>query len=128
MKKVLASCVMVSLLAVPMILAGLLIFSVQAQEDVGRPLVEYHVGHLEVVPPGLLIVQVVPPLTALDVGEMLQYTAIGEFSDGSTVDISDQVVWVSLNPAVATIDADTGLATGIGVGNVDIAVSLIGGS
>ena len=100
---------------------------VSAQED-PRPLVEYVVGKGEVVPPGLRTVMVVPPLATLDVGATLQYTAIAEFSTGVTgsevLDISDQVIWVSMNPDVIAIDQNTGLATGLAVGPFDISVSL----
>ncbi|MCK5690424.1 Ig-like domain-containing protein, partial [Myxococcota bacterium] len=45
-------------------------------------------------------------------GLTLQLSASGNYSDGSSVDISDLVSWTSANTATATIDAD-GLVTGV---------------
>jgi len=107
---------------------ALLATIILAQEDGARPPVQYLVGRLEVVPPGLRIVVVDPPLAALDVGATMQYTALGEFTvganDSEVRDISSQVFWVSMNPDVVVIDPESGIATGIKIGVADIAVTL----
>ena len=41
----------------------------------------------------------------------VQFTATGNYSDGSSADITTLVTWASSSTAVATIDA-SGLATG----------------
>jgi len=43
-----------------------------------------------------------PP--TLKVGSSIQFRAIGTYSDGSTKDVSDQVLWASNYPEIATID------------------------
>ncbi len=52
-------------------------------------------------------------------GTTQKFSLIGTFSDGSTQDLSSAANWQSSNPAVATI-SNTGLATGTGVGTVQL--------
>ena len=54
-----------------------------------------------------------------------QFTAIGTFSDGTTQDLSTQVVWTSSNPEVLTIDAN-GLAESTTVGSAQVTAALNG--
>jgi trimeric autotransporter adhesin len=61
----------------------------------------------------------------LDVGGTQQFTAIGTYSDGSSADISSQVMWLSSNTRVATIYAN-GIATGIAGGTAGITATLGG--
>ena len=61
----------------------------------------------------------------LDVGATQQFSAIGTYSDGSSADISAQVMWLSSNPQVATIYAN-GLATAITAGTANITATLGG--
>ena len=61
----------------------------------------------------------------LDVGGTQQFTAIGTYSDGSSADISSQVMWLSSNTQVATIYAN-GIATGVAGGTAGITATLGG--
>jgi len=64
----------------------------------------------------------------LAIGSNQQFAAVGRYSDGSTSDLSSEVKWASSNTAVATIDAKSGVATGIAQGVTNIAASLAGNS
>src|SRR5262249_53041478 len=50
----------------------------------------------------------------------------GTFSDGTTQDISNDVLWASSNTAVATIGAQTGVALGQGAGTTQVTATLSG--
>ncbi len=67
----------------------------------------------------------ITPISPVDlaVGSTKQFTAVGTYSDGSTSDISSQVIWNS-DPNVATISF--GLATGITTGTANITASMSG--
>lgn len=69
-----------------------------------------------------------PPLQSISIsansasifaGSTDQFAAIGTFSDGSTQNLTNSVIWTSSNPAVATVSA-TGLATGLAPGSSNI--------
>ena len=64
--------------------------------------------------------------TLQQVGATLQYTATGTYSDGTTQNLTSQVTWASTSPAVAAINANSGLAAGIGVGTSTISATLGG--
>ncbi|HEX3374929.1 MAG TPA: Ig-like domain-containing protein [Edaphobacter sp.] len=49
-----------------------------------------------------------------------QFIAIGTTSSGATVNLTNQVAWSSSSPQIATINATTGLATGVGKGTSTI--------
>jgi hypothetical protein len=61
----------------------------------------------------------------LNVGGTQQFTAIGTYSDGSSADISSQVMWLSSNTQVAAIYAN-GIATAIASGTANITATLGG--
>ncbi|MGA9695002.1 MAG: Ig-like domain-containing protein, partial [Dehalococcoidales bacterium] len=54
-----------------------------------------------------------------------QFSAIATYSDGSSADISPQVMWASSNPQVATIYGN-GLATAVSAGTANITATLGG--
>src|SRR5262249_53155475 len=58
-----------------------------------------------------------------------QFSAMGTWTDGSEQDLTDQVVWASLDTAIATIDG-TGLATtkALGSATIDATLGAISGS
>ena len=59
----------------------------------------------------------------------MQLTATGDFSDGSTEDLTSQVSWTSGNNAIAQVSnapGTEGLVTGLSVGSATITVSLSG--
>jgi len=76
--------------------------------------------------PVLSSIAVTPnPPPSLSKGKTQQFRAIGTYSDGTTTDITSQVIWASDNTAAATIDK-SGLGTGITAGIANITASLDG--
>jgi 6-phosphogluconolactonase (cycloisomerase 2 family)/uncharacterized protein YjdB len=68
-------------------------------------------------------IAITPNPASVAVGSTQQLTATGTYSDASTADISSQVTWNSMTPAVATISS-TGLATGVTLGTSNITATL----
>jgi len=69
--------------------------------------------------PALVSIGVTPEMATLLVGLTQQFTATGTYGDGSTQDLTSQVTWSSLQPAVATIGAG-GLVDALSAGPVTI--------
>lgn len=82
-------------------------------------------GQVRVTAATLQTLTVSPQSATVPHGGTQQFTVIGTDSDGTTVDVTEQVTWSSGNPAVATVDS-TGLATGQSVGTTSIQASLSG--
>ncbi len=61
---------------------------------------------------------------SLEIGQTLQLAASGQYTDGSTVDVSAQVNWTSSNPAVASVA--NGVLTAIAQGMTTIQGELNG--
>jgi len=97
---------------------GILLGQPPARENV-----KWTIAKVEVVPPGLQTVRVMPLLSTVDVGATVQLKAIGYFEGTPIleVDLSNEMFWVSMNTAVATV-TQTGLVTGIKRGQADITV------
>lgn len=76
----------------------------------------------------LVSIDVTPANASAVVNETEQFTATGTYTDGSLVNITDTVVWTSGNTAVAAMNAsgqlNSGLATALAVGNVNITATL----
>ena len=72
--------------------------------------------------PSLLFLAVTPAGETIAVGETQQYTATGSFPDGTSLNITANVTWVSSSSNIATIDA-TGLVTGVAEGTATIAAT-----
>ncbi|RTL13412.1 MAG: hypothetical protein EKK54_00020 [Neisseriaceae bacterium] len=68
-------------------------------------------------------IAVTPNTKTLPLGITQQYTAMGTFSDGTSLNITSSVSWSSNNTAVATISA-SGLATPVAAGNTNIKASV----
>jgi hypothetical protein len=64
---------------------------------------------------------------SLGIGETQQLTAIATYSDGSSVDVTDQATWFSYDSGVATVNG-VGLVIGLGAGTVVISTTLDGKS
>jgi trimeric autotransporter adhesin len=82
-----------------------------------------------VTAPTLTALTITPPGPSIAKGTALQLTATGDFSDGSTEDLTTQVSWTSGDNAIAQVaDAagTNGLVTGVGVGNTTISGSFAG--
>ena len=59
---------------------------------------------LTVTPPELADITVLPSPGEIPEGCFLQMTATGSYTDGSNQDITESVVWISENDAVATVE------------------------
>ncbi len=67
----------------------------------------------------LVSLAIAPLNSTMPVGASKQFTATGTFSDNSTLDMTQQVLWKSSSPSVATITA-MGLADSIATGTTTI--------
>ncbi len=77
----------------------------------------------------------VSPITTLALPAVQQFTAIGNYADGSMRDLTDSVTWSSSNKSIITIsntEGSQGLATTIAVGTVAVTatdpITNVGGS
>ncbi len=70
----------------------------------------------------LLSIAISPAPSSAPVNTNVQFTAIGNYSDGSSADITTLVTWGSSSTATATIDAN-GLATTVAAGTTTISAS-----
>jgi uncharacterized protein YjdB len=66
---------------------------------------------------------VTPANVSIATGQTMQFAANGIFSDGSTSDITNNVVWDTSNHAVSTM-SQAGLATGVGVGTANVTATV----
>ncbi|PXX37361.1 Ig-like protein group 2 [Undibacterium pigrum] len=73
----------------------------------------------------LFTITVTPVNANLAVGSTQQLIASGNYSDGTTANISNGVTWTSSSPLIATV-LPNGLSTGIGTGNALITATLAG--
>ena len=69
-------------------------------------------------------IAVTPASPSIGIGNTVQFTATGTYSDNSTKNITSSVTWASSNPLFATIGTATGLATGIALGTTEITAAL----
>jgi 6-phosphogluconolactonase (cycloisomerase 2 family) len=70
-----------------------------------------------------------PASTTIYMNTNAQYTATAQYSDGSTLDITQYVLWNSSNPSVATISntqESNGLAVAVTSGSTNITATLYG--
>jgi len=58
--------------------------------------------------------------TVASPGDTASYTAVGTTASGLTQNLDGQVVWSASSPQIATIDAKSGVATGVGQGTTTI--------
>jgi len=75
---------------------------------------------LKVTTATLKSIAVTPATSSIGLNATQQFSAIGTYSDGTTQDISGNVLWSSSNTSAATINASSGLATGVGAGTAQI--------
>jgi len=69
----------------------------------------------------------VTPANSIKIGTAtVNFTATGNYSDGTAVDITSSVVWASSLTDVATIEATSGVATTKGAGTTTISATLNG--
>jgi uncharacterized protein YjdB len=75
----------------------------------------------------LTSITITPPTSSIGNGTMVQLTATGTFSDGSTQNLTTQVSWTSGDDTIAQVSnasESEGLVTGVGVGNTSITAKL----
>ena len=76
-------------------------------------------GSTLTVNPALVSIAIMPANPSITVGQTVQFTATGNYSDNSTQNITSSVAWTSSKTSVATISAG-GLATGVATGKTNI--------
>jgi len=69
-------------------------------------------------------IAVTPASPSLGIGNTLEFTATGTYSDNSKKNITSSATWVSSNTLFATIGMTTGLADGVAVGTTQITATL----
>jgi Bacterial Ig-like domain (group 2) len=72
--------------------------------------------------PTLNSIQVLPGSPTLSMGQSLQLSAVGTYSDNSTKDLTNSATWNSTNTGIATVSS-TGFATAAGHGTTNISAS-----
>jgi uncharacterized protein YjdB len=72
-----------------------------------------------VTPPKLVSITVTPANPSIAAGQQQQFTATGNYSDGSHQNLTSTARWTSSTPSVATIAAG-GMATGVAAGSTVI--------
>ncbi|MCX7132122.1 Ig-like domain-containing protein [Aeromonas sp.] len=55
----------------------------------------------------------------VSVGDVINYSAIGYYSDNSTLDITEAVLWLSSDVRIVTVD-DSGIAVALKYGKANI--------
>jgi len=71
--------------------------------------------------PSLSYLSISPQLSTLLVGQSLQFSVTGTYSDGSSKDLTASASWTSSNPIVVTMSSTTpGLVSTLGAGNANI--------
>jgi hypothetical protein len=73
----------------------------------------------------LTSITITPSSASITIGHSQQFAANGAFSDGSTLDLTEQATWNSSNPTVATISAQ-GLSDALSSGTSTISASMKG--
>ena len=67
----------------------------------------------------LVDLKVYPGTFSLPKGGEINYTAIGEYDDGSSENLTNSVIWVSDNESIVTF-SDYGIAKAVGIGTTNI--------
>jgi trimeric autotransporter adhesin len=81
---------------------------------------------LTVGPPALVSLTIDPPDPTVVVGATLQLTALGLYTDGQEVDLTEEVVWSSMAPGTATASNDAGVVgtvSGVAAGIATVVAS-----
>lgn len=84
---------------------------------------------VEVSSAALVSIDITPFVTSIAKGTELQFTALGNYSDDSTQDLTSQVAWSTSDAGIAAISnaaGSHGLGTGTGVGTALITAELAG--
>jgi len=70
-------------------------------------------------------ISITPSNASIAVNATEQFTATGNYSDGSTANLSPSVTWASSNPSVAKV-SETGVGTGVNAGTTSITATMSG--
>jgi uncharacterized protein YjdB len=73
----------------------------------------------------LSAITVTPPNPGVAVGATQQFTATGQFSDGSSLNLTRQVTWSSTDVGIAVVNA-SGVASSVAIGSATITATLNG--
>ncbi|WP_033081179.1 Ig-like domain-containing protein [Colwellia psychrerythraea] len=73
-----------------------------------------NVAELTVTTVQLTEIQVTPASNVVPLGNTVKYLALGTYTDGSTIDITDVATWLSSDIEIATILAGSALANNVG--------------
>lgn len=92
-------------------------------DESNNDLLGTHSENNQLPAPVLVSIDISSYTNTLPIGENMQFTAIGNYDDNSSEDITNEVLWSSENSNTASIDL-TGLATGVSEGTVDIKAEL----
>lgn len=76
--------------------------------------------------PTLKSIAITPASATVAKGGTANLTATGTFSDNSTANITTTVTWTSATPATASVGSNTGIVTGVAVGNTTVTAALKG--
>ena len=79
-------------------------------------------GSVTVSAATLVSIDVTPPAATAQVGDAVAFLARGNYLDGSTVNLTT-ATWTSANPAVGTVAASSGIATGLAAGSTQISAT-----
>lgn len=72
----------------------------------------------------LTSIAIVPSSEELTTGTTARLTAVGNYSNGTTADITNSVIWSSAAPSTASVGSGTGVVTGNAVGTASITATL----
>ena len=67
---------------------------------------------------------ITPSVARSGVGLTTQPTATGTYTDATTANVTSLATWESNDPAIATVNAQTGLVTGVSLGNTTLDVTI----
>ncbi|MBI3594810.1 MAG: Ig-like domain-containing protein, partial [Nitrospirae bacterium] len=83
--------------------------------------------NLSVTAPSLTSISVIPLIPSIVIGQTQQFTAVGNYSNGSTQNLTESVTWSSSKPAFSIISntsGTNGLATAVSLGTSTITASI----
>ena len=78
---------------------------------------------LNIAPAALVSLAVTPTAGSIALGTTQQFAAVGTYSDGSTLALTNSVSWSSSNASVASVDSK-GLATSVAIGSTGITATM----
>ena len=74
----------------------------------------------------LTTITIMPAAASVEAGDTQQFTAMGNYSDGTTIDLTALATWSVTPTTVATIGGATGLLTAVAVGSATVKAAFSG--